>query len=126
MKILKSELTNSASEDENNRTEESETSDNEYLSDFTKLQPYMCKPCVSKESVKENCSGQESSDSEEDTIEIGNTPWWCYCGKYKPMAAHAESICCLDKYGICESFFKHILSFAFEVFLSSNLVVRRN
>ena len=54
IKISKSELTNSALEDENNGTEESETSYDEYLSDFKKLQSYMCKPCVSKESLKEN------------------------------------------------------------------------
>ena len=33
----KPEFTNSASENENSGTEESETSDHEYLSDFTKL-----------------------------------------------------------------------------------------
>ena len=62
----------------------------------------------SKESVKENCPGKESSDSEEDTSKIRNT-LWCSCGKYEPMATHAESICCLDKYEICESYFKGIL-----------------
>ena len=35
------ELVNSASEDENNETEESKISDDEYLPDFTKLQLYM-------------------------------------------------------------------------------------
>ena len=45
----------SASEDENNGTEESETSDDQYLSDFTRLQPYMYEPSVSKESMKKNC-----------------------------------------------------------------------
>ena len=58
--MSKSELIKSVSENENNGTEESETSDDEYLSDFTKLQPYMYEPCVSKESVKENCPGKES------------------------------------------------------------------
>ena len=38
--MSKPELINSASEDQNNGTEESETSDDEYLLDFTKLQPY--------------------------------------------------------------------------------------
>ena len=38
--MSKSELINNASEDKNNGTEESETSDDEYLSDFTKLQRY--------------------------------------------------------------------------------------
>ena len=42
------------SEDENNETEESETSDYEYFSDFLKL-----RPCVSKASVKENSPGKE-------------------------------------------------------------------
>ena len=42
----------SASEDEKNGTEESETSDDQYLSDFTRLQPYVYEPSVSKESVK--------------------------------------------------------------------------
>ena len=52
--MSKSELINSASEDENHGSEESETSLDEYLSDFTKLQLYIYKPCVSKESVTEN------------------------------------------------------------------------
>ena len=49
--MSKSELTNCALEDENNWTVDSETLDDEYLSDFTQ---YIYKPCVSKESVKEN------------------------------------------------------------------------
>ena len=56
--MSKSELINSASEDENNGTEERQTSDDEYLSNFTKLQPYMYEPCVSKESVKGNYPGK--------------------------------------------------------------------
>ena len=43
MKMSKYEFINSALEDENNGTEESETSDEEY---FTKLLPYMYDPCV--------------------------------------------------------------------------------
>ena len=73
IKMSRSELMNSAVEDENNGTEESETSDDEYLSDFTKLRPYMYEAYVSKESVKENYPGRESSDSEEHTSSIGNT-----------------------------------------------------
>ena len=42
LKMSKSELIKSASEDENNETEEIETSDDEYLPDFTKLQPCIC------------------------------------------------------------------------------------
>ena len=103
IKMSKFELINSASEDENNGTEESETSNDNYLPDFTKLQPYMGEPCVSKESLKENCPRKESSDSEEDTRRIGNTLWY-FCDKYKPMATHAESICRLDKYKICERY----------------------
>ena len=80
--------------DENNGTEESETSDDEYFSNFTKLQPYMYETWVSKEYVKENCP--VSSDLKEDTSRIGNT-LWCSCGKYKPMATHAKSICYWDK-----------------------------
>ena len=56
--MSKSEFINSASEDENNWTEESETSDDEYFSDFAKLQPYIFEPCVSKVSVKEHCPGK--------------------------------------------------------------------
>ena len=48
MKMSKSELKNCASEDKNNGTEESETSNDEYLSDFTKLQLYRYEPCLSK------------------------------------------------------------------------------
>ena len=47
------ELVNSASEDENNETEESKISDNEYLSDFTKLQLYMHETFVSGNRSKE-------------------------------------------------------------------------
>ena len=56
--MSKSELINSVSEDENNGKVESETLD-EYFSDFTKLKLYIYKPCVSKESLKENCAGKE-------------------------------------------------------------------
>ena len=56
--MSKSEFINSASEEENNWTEESETSDDEYFSDFAKLQPYKFEPCVSKVSVKEHCPGK--------------------------------------------------------------------
>ena len=44
--MSKSELINSASEDENYGIEESETSDGEFLPDFAKLQPYMYEPCI--------------------------------------------------------------------------------
>ena len=65
---------------------------------------YMYKPCVLEEFMKKtNCPRKEWSDSEEDTSRIGNTP----CGKYKPMATHAESICCLDKYQSYEMFFNY-------------------
>ena len=65
--MSKSELMTSASEDESNGTEENETSADKYLSDFLKLQQYTYAPCVSKESLKENCPGKEPSDSEEHT-----------------------------------------------------------
>ena len=44
--MSKSELINSASEVENYGTEESETSDGEFLPDFAKLQPYMYEHCI--------------------------------------------------------------------------------
>ena len=47
-KISKSELTNSILEDEKNRIEESGTSDDEYLPDLRKLQPYIYKPVFQK------------------------------------------------------------------------------
>ena len=50
--MSKSKLKNGALEDENNGTEENEISDDECLSDFTKLQPYKYKLCVSKESKR--------------------------------------------------------------------------
>ena len=59
--MSKSELINSALEVENNGTEE--TSDDEYIFDF-KAATVDYQPCVSKESIKENCPGKESSDSE--------------------------------------------------------------
>ena len=113
--MSKFELVKSASEEENNGTEESETSDDEYLSDFTKLKLYMYEPCVSKEFVKENCPGKESSKSE-DIVGLDILSGLLVVNKYKPMATYAESIYCLDKYEIGESYFKGILSFAFEIF----------
>ena len=97
--------------------------DDEYLPDLTKLQPYIYKPCVSKESLKESCPGKESSDSEEDSSRIGNT-LWCCCGKSKSKTTHAESICCLDEEEIPESYFEGILPFVLEVFLSSIMLIR--
>ena len=40
------------------------------------------------------------------------------------MAAHAESICCYDEYAIRESYFEGIISFVFEIFLSSNSFIK--
>ena len=78
------------------------------MPDLTKLQPYMYEPCVSKESLKESCTGKESSDSEEDSSRIGNAHW-CSCGKCKSKATHAESICYLNKKEIPESYVEGIL-----------------
>ena len=69
--MLRAFLYKISSKPENNVSEKSETSDDEYLFDFTKLQPYMNH--VSKESLEENCPGKESSDSKEDMSKIGNT-----------------------------------------------------
>ena len=88
IKMSKSELINSASGDKNYGTEESETVD-EYLSEFTKLQPYMY-----EESVTENCHGKESTDSEEEEASRIENTLWSSCDKYKPITSHAESICC--------------------------------
>ena len=94
IKISVSERINSASEDARshyfNGTEESQNSDDKYLPDLTKPQPYMYETCVSKESVKESCIKKESSDSEEDSSRIRNT-LWC-CGKCKSKTTHAESV----------------------------------
>ena len=87
-----------------------------------------CRTCTSpvfQKSVKENCPGKESSDPEEDAGKVGNA-LWCSCGKCKPMATHAESICSLDKYEIRESYFKGILSFVFEILLCSKLLVKED
>ena len=56
--------------------------------------------------------GQFRGDPPPPIAPVGKT--LCSCGKYKQMANHAESICCLDNYEICESYFKAILSFFFE------------
>ena len=94
IKISISERINSASEDARshyfNGTEESQNSDDKYLPDLTKPQPYMYETCVSKESVKESCIKKESSDSEEDSSRIRNT--LCCCGKCKSKTTHAESV----------------------------------
>ena len=66
---------------------------------------FMCRLPDIKIGLDKSLPGKESSDSEEEIRRIGNT-LWCSCSKYKPMATHAESICCLDKYEICESYFK--------------------
>ena len=70
IKLSKSELINSASEGENNETEESWTSNDEYLSDFSKLQLQMYELCVSRDSMKESFQGKKSSDLEEDSSRI--------------------------------------------------------
>ena len=57
---------------------------------------FMCRLPDIKIGLDKSLPGKESSDSEEEIRRIGNT-LWCSCGKYKPMATHAESICCLDK-----------------------------
>ena len=100
----------------------------EYFCDFTKLQPYMYEPCVSKESVKKKKkkkTTQERNDKIQKKTLVGLEILSCSYGKYKPMATHAESICCLDKYEISESYFKGILSFVFEIFLSSDLLRKK-
>ena len=45
-------------------------------------------------------------------------------GKWKSKATHAESICCLDKEEIPESYFQSTLTFFLEIFLFSNMLVR--
>ena len=107
--MSKFELKNSALENKNYGTE-----DVKFLQscNHTSMNP------VFQKCQKENCSGKESSDSEEGTSRIGNT-LWCPCGKYKSMATHVESICCLDKYEICESYFKGTLSFFYIYFFLS-------
>ena len=103
-------------EDKNNGTEESHTSDDEYLPVLTKLLLYMYEFCISRKSLKESCPGKKSSDFEEDSSKIRNTIWWS-CGECKSKATHAESICCLVKEVIPESYFKGVLSFVWEIFL---------
>ena len=87
----KSQLINSASEDENNGTNENETTD-EYLSDFTKLQLQIYEPVFQKSPWQKYCPGKESSGSEEDiskekTLEIlsgvlrVNINQWLLCRK---------------------------------------------
>ena len=73
---------------------------------------------------KEKCPGKELSVSEEDTSKIWNT----LCVRVvstNQMTTHIESICCLDKYEIRENYLKGIFSFVLEIFLPSNLLVRR-
>ena len=83
------------------------------MSQVIKLQPCIYEHCVSKESVQENCLRKESSDSEEYTVRLEIL-----------SGVLAESICCLDKV-ICEGCFKGAVSFAFEIFLSSSLLLKR-
>ena len=47
-----------------------------------------------------------------------------FCGKSKPVATHAESVCCLDKYEIRGSYFK-VISFVFEFFYTVIYLVQR-
>ena len=74
--------------------------------------------------MKENCPKKESLDSDEHTSRIGNTLLSSF-RKYKPMDTHEESICCLVKYEIRESYFNGIVLIVLEIFLSRNLVERR-
>ena len=76
-----------------------------------------------KKAASKQKARKESSHSKEHSSEIGNT-LWCSCGKCKLKATHAESICCLDKEEILESYFEGILSFVFEIFLSNDMLVR--
>ena len=71
-------------------------------------------------SAQESSPGKESSDLQEDSSSIGNT-LRCSCGKCKSKATHTESICCWVKEEIPESYFKVILPFVLEIFLSSNV-----
>ena len=65
--MWKSELRNSgASRDKNNVIEESETSEDEYLSDFTKLQLYRYDNPVFQKSMIKNYPGKESTNSDVD------------------------------------------------------------
>ena len=108
MKISISERINSASEDVQshyfNGTEESQTSDDEYLPDLTKLQSHMYETCVSKESVKENCIRKESSNT-----------LWC-CGKCKSKTTHAESVYIQKAFTAWKKFLKVILKVYFHSF----------
>ena len=122
--MSKSEFINSASEDRINGIEEwwmMINSDDEYLPDFTKLQPYMCKPCVSKDSVKENCPGKISSDLEEDNSRIGNTLRCFLLVKTNQWLLMQKAFATW----INMKFVKVILSFVFEIFLFSHSLVRR-
>ena len=123
MKVPTSELIKSASEDKNDKTKESEISGDEFLPDLTKLQRYMYESCISKEFLKEGCLGKEPSDSEEEISKIGNT-LMCFWGKCKSKAFHAESIHCLNKRKIPESYFEGIIPSFLEKCLSSNMLVR--
>ena len=93
----------------------------------------MYKPCASKESVKKNCPGKESSDSVKKKLVrleilsgalVVNTNQWRW-RKHHGKILMEKAFSCLDKYEICESFFRGIFSFVFEIFLSINLSVMR-
>ena len=103
--MSRSELINSALEVKSNCSEESKTSDNEYFYKCVHVWTWIHVQtlCFRRVHEKKNCPRKEWSDSEEDTSRIGNIP----CGKYKPMATHAESICCLGKCQSYEIFFNY-------------------
>ena len=86
------------------------------MPDFTKLQLYMYKHCVSRV-----CERKQLSDSEEDISGIGNT----LVVNTNQCLHMQKAFCCIDKYEIHESYLKSIPLFVFKIFLSSNLLVRR-
>ena len=95
-------IQNCLENEKNNLNHQSKSLRDESLPEFSNMQPYMYKPCISKASMKNTCPGKKSLDSEEDSSRLGNT-LWCFCGKCRQIAIHAESVCCLDKNEIPES-----------------------
>ena len=123
--MLKPELINSASEDENNGIEECWWILLRLYKAATVHVRALCFKRVREKKKKKKKTTQERNDKIQKKTLVGLEILSCSCGKYKPMATHAESICCLDKYEISESYFKGILSFVFEIFLSSDLLRKK-
>ena len=122
-KISKPELTNSILEDEKNRIEESGTSDDEYLPDLRKLQPYIYKPVFQKSPWKKANQEKNHQIRENTAVEVEILSDVFVVNANQRLLMQ-KIFATLIKKKFPESYFKGIISFVLEIVLSSNMLVR--